>query len=255
MYYLCDVVLNISQEYILLAGREGKYRHMYEKAIEVAKAKLMFRPMTKEDDDILVLGSLVMQKVPQNGKSTFIPHNSHLTCYAGGMIAMAAKVFDRDDDLSLAVKLTNGCIWGYEKTASGIMPEEILRIPCPSWASCKWDEELWQKALGEYSTYKTIPGAIITKKYYNLRPEVIESVFYLYRITGDDYWREKGWAMFKSIEAATRTEFGNAEIDDVTVEDPSKKDSMQSFWMAETLKYFYLLFSSEDMISLDDYVL
>lgn len=142
---------------------------------------------------------------------------------------MAAKVFQRDDDLSIAVKLTNGCIWGYEKTASGIMPEEILRIPCHSWGSCKWDEKLWQRALGEYSTYKTIPGAIITKKYYMLRPEVIESVFYLYRITGEDYWREKGWAMFKSIEAATRTEFGNAEVDDVTLEDSSKRDSMQSF--------------------------
>jgi mannosyl-oligosaccharide alpha-1,2-mannosidase len=46
---------------MLLAGRENKYRHMYEQAIEVAKAKPMFRPMTKEDDDILVSGSLVIQ--------------------------------------------------------------------------------------------------------------------------------------------------------------------------------------------------
>jgi mannosyl-oligosaccharide alpha-1,2-mannosidase len=61
--------------------------------------------------------------------------------------------------------------------------------------------------------------------------------------------------MFQSTEAATRTEFGNAEVDDMTLEHPPKVDSMQSFWTAEILKYFYLLFSSEDMISLDDYVL
>jgi len=168
---------------------------------------------------------------------------------------MAAKIFERDDDLSIAVKLMNGCIWVYQKTTSGIMPEEVLHIPCPSLRSCKWDEELRKNFLGKYPTYKTVPGTILTKKYYILRPEAIESVFYLYRITGENRWAEKGWAMFQSIEAATRTEFGNAEVDDVTLEHPPKVDSMQSFWTAETLKYFYLLFSSEDMISLDDYVL
>jgi len=32
-------------------------------------------------------------------------------------------------------------------------------------------------------------------------------------------------------------------------------DEMESFWLAETLKYFYLLFSTPDVISLDDWVL
>ena len=61
--------------------------------------------------------------------------------------------------------------------------------------------------------------------------------------------------MFEAIEKHTRTEIANAALDDVTTEDPPKSDRMESFWTAETLKYFYLIFSEPDVISLDDYVL
>ena len=77
----------------------------------------------------------------------------------------------------------------------------------------------------------------------------------MYRVTGDDYWREKGWAMFSAIQNYTRTEFGNSAIADVTSEAPYGLDEMESFWLAETLKYFYLLYSDPSLISLDDYVL
>ena len=77
----------------------------------------------------------------------------------------------------------------------------------------------------------------------------------MYRITGEEYWREKGWKMFNAIQKHTRTEFGNSAIYDVTSEAPEHKDSMESFWLAETLKYFYLLFSDPDYVSLDDWVL
>ena len=61
--------------------------------------------------------------------------------------------------------------------------------------------------------------------------------------------------MFEAIEKQTRTEIANAALDDVTVDDPPKSDRMESFWTAETLKYFYLIFSEPGVISLDDYVL
>lgn len=77
----------------------------------------------------------------------------------------------------------------------------------------------------------------------------------MYRITGEEYWREKGWKMFNAIQKYTRTEFGNSAIYDVTSEASEHKDSMESFWLAETLKYFYLLFSDPDYVSLDDWVL
>ncbi|KIW89397.1 uncharacterized protein Z519_10251 [Cladophialophora bantiana CBS 173.52] len=90
---------------------------------------------------------------------------------------------------------------------------------------------------------------------YRLRPEAIESVFIMYRLTGDETWRDKGWAMFDAVDKATKTEAANAGIRDVTSQLMEQQDTMESFWLAETLKYYYLLFSEPDLISLDDYVL
>ena len=87
------------------------------------------------------------------------------------------------------------------------------------------------------------------------RPEAIESVFIMYRVTGDEYWREKGWNMFTAIQKYTVTQYGNSAINDVTSEAPYQLDEMESFWLAETLKYFYLLFSEPSLVSLDEYVL
>jgi mannosyl-oligosaccharide alpha-1,2-mannosidase len=77
----------------------------------------------------------------------------------------------------------------------------------------------------------------------------------MYRITGDVTWMEKGWRMFEAIMKATRTEVGHSAIDDVRDKEPVQVDEMESFWVAETLKYFYLLFSTPDTISLDEWVL
>jgi mannosyl-oligosaccharide alpha-1,2-mannosidase len=95
----------------------------------------------------------------------------------------------------------------------------------------------------------------ISNRKYILRPEAIESVFIMYRITGDNYWREKGWKMFTAIQSYTLTDLANSAISDVTSAVPMFKDTMESFWLAETLKYFYLLYSDPSLISLDDYIL
>lgn len=87
------------------------------------------------------------------------------------------------------------------------------------------------------------------------RPEAIESVFYMYRVTGDITWQDKGWAMWQAIMKHTRAEHGHSAIDDVGLENPRQVDEMESFWLAETLKYFYLLYSEPDVVSLDDWVL
>ncbi|KAK5937574.1 hypothetical protein PMZ80_010194 [Knufia obscura] len=92
-------------------------------------------------------------------------------------------------------------------------------------------------------------------RHYGLRPEAIESVFYMYRLTGDNIWREKGWKMFEAVQSATQTEVANAMMKDVTSNLGELDDKMESFWLAETLKYFYLLFDEPEHISLDEYVL
>jgi mannosyl-oligosaccharide alpha-1,2-mannosidase len=80
-------------------------------------------------------------------------------------------------------------------------------------------------------------------------------LFILYRITGDPQYQEIAWKMFNAINKYTKTSISFAAIADVTAEDPGQIDSSESFWMAETLKYFYLIFSEPELLSLDDYVL
>jgi mannosyl-oligosaccharide alpha-1,2-mannosidase len=60
--------------------------------------------------------------------------------------------------------------------------------------------------------------------------------------------------MFTSILKHTSAEHGNSAIDDVTKPEPTLEDSMESFWLAETLKYFYLLFEEEGVVGLDEWV-
>jgi len=64
---------------------------------------------------------------------------------------------------------------------------------------------------------------------YILRPEAIESVFYMWRITGDPSWREKGWNMWESIEKASWTELAYSAIMDVNDADSTKADSMERY--------------------------
>ncbi|KAM0327251.1 hypothetical protein ACHAQA_006386 [Verticillium albo-atrum] len=144
----------------------------------------------------------------------------------------------------------------------GQMPIEDAAdiVPSPAPAATDWVEPKPMNHLefvkNRIETESIPPGFVsINHRHYILRPEAIESVWYMYRITGDPVWQEKGWRMFEAVVKATATAVGNSAIDDVLAAQPSKTDEMESFWLAETLKYFYLLFADTDVISLDDWVL
>jgi mannosyl-oligosaccharide alpha-1,2-mannosidase len=61
--------------------------------------------------------------------------------------------------------------------------------------------------------------------------------------------------MFEAVNKHTAAKYGNSAIDDVTKKEPVLTDDMESFWLAETLKYFYLLFCEESVVDLDEWVL
>lgn len=91
-----------------------------------------------------------------------------------------------------------------------------------------------------------------------LRPETVESLFYLYRITQDKQYREWGWKIFQAFKKYTRIEgFGYSSINNVkNAGSPNFRDKLESFFLAETLKYLYLLFSDDpDLIPLDKFVI
>ncbi|KAI4922131.1 hypothetical protein J4E90_000559 [Alternaria incomplexa] len=392
----------LPKQYLLLGGQIEKYRSMYEQSMDVVKKHLLFRPMLPKGEDVLFSGKLnVPSNIDDAKMGDLTAENAHLTCFAGGMFGMGAKLFDRPDDLEIAKKLTEGCVWSYSMTPTGIMPESFEVAPCEDRKDCAWNETAyWEYIDPRYESrmesYKeqrkvyesqihsasswyeaqlaamtalptptpaaaveakatstmvfadtldkrqlaglvddveiahmpsasasalqdhesvmggeseegegpptkvqpalniaelapqpdlTLPNfpyvyspqpvldhkdfvqnriqegrlppgvTTIGSKSYILRPEAIESVWYMYRITGDRHWRDAGWRMFLAIEQHTTTEYGNSAIDDVTKLVPELSDEMESFWLAETLKYFYLLFAEEDVISLDEWVL
>jgi mannosidase alpha-like ER degradation enhancer 2 len=74
---------------------------------------------------------------------------------------------------------------------------------------------------------------------YPLRPEAIESAYYLFVLTGDERYRDMGRDIFHRIVRWARVEDGFAHIKDVRTRE--KNDGMESFFLAETLKYAYLL--------------
>jgi ER degradation enhancer, mannosidase alpha-like 2 len=78
---------------------------------------------------------------------------------------------------------------------------------------------------------------------YPLRPEIVESAFYLHRFTKDPKYLDMGRIFFDSIRARCRTGAGYTVLK--SVDGGEKGDLMPSYFLAETLKYFYLLFSEE----------
>ncbi|KAL2127718.1 hypothetical protein VTI74DRAFT_10262 [Chaetomium olivicolor] len=125
--------------------------------------------------------------------------------------------------------------------------------PC-AWNETRWLEEAGGGGGGQAAGYPK-PFSAVRDPQYLLRPEAIESIFILYRITGKTDLLDVAWQMFESIRTATETRFAHSAISDVQATGYTVKiDAMESFWIAETLKYFYLIFSEPELISLDDYV-
>ncbi|KAL7931295.1 glycoside hydrolase family 47 protein [Trichoderma chlorosporum] len=253
----------------LIGGQLPMYQEMYENAATTAAKHNLFRPMTPNNDDILISGSVKAE----NGVVTLDPQGQHLVCFLGGLMALGGKMFNRPQDLSAATKLVDGCVWAYKALPHGIMPETFHMLPCPSTdaAACAWDEAAWKKEVvrrandaGDSSADAIIardrlpPGfTSIPDRRYILRPEAIESVFVLYRATGRADLPGAAWDMFRAVNATTSTALANSAVWDVTAprdQLPERADSMESFWLGETLKYFYLVFSEPGTISLDEYV-
>ena len=264
----------LPKQHMLQGGLTQQYKTMYEHAIDTAKRYIFFRPMLPNDKSILISGDAYSMgpEVPVSRD----PRGQHLSCFTGGMVAIGAKLFDRPDEMNIARRLVDGCIWAYDSMPSGIMPEIFYTIPCVDPSNCAWNETRWHEGIStrqrddaksekmdseqriqHFIKDRRLPPGItdISDKSYFLRPEAIESIFILYRLTGDPEMQEIAWRMFSAIEQHTRTEIASAALRDVTVPNPPKANRMESFWLAETLKYFFLMFSEPDVVSLDDYVL
>ncbi len=111
--------------------------------------------------------------------------------------------------------------------------------------------EMWNRygiepELIDYSTMKAIsPG-------YYLRPEIIESAYYLYHYTKDPRYLEMGKTFFDDLVKYCRTDDGFVQLRSVVTHE--KGHGMPSYFFAETLKYLYLMFVPRSTLNFDDVI-
>ena len=203
----------------------------------------------------------------------------HLVCFAGGMLGLGARTawgappptgWSRQayqqqaklaasggaseeellraqdaNDMRLAAEITRTCHEMYSFTATKLAPE-IVRFRTHGKGQGQVGDG-GESGLGMVVD----PGA----RHCLLRPEAVESFFVMFRLTGDARYRQWGWEMAQAIEAKAKVETGGySSLNDVTRDPPTFKDHQESFFLAETLKYLYLLFSDSELIPLDKYV-
>jgi hypothetical protein len=136
----------------------------------------------------------------------------------GALHAFLPAVLALGGDLPRARRLQDSCfrMW----TSNGIEPEVI-----------------------DYRTMKVVsPG-------YQLRPEIMESAYYLFHWTKDSRYLEMGQRFFGDLVSRCRTDEGYTTLKSVVTGE--KGDLMPSYFLAETLKYLYLLFAPEVTLDLD----
>ncbi|CAE6478660.1 unnamed protein product [Rhizoctonia solani] len=201
----------------------------------------------------------------------------HLSCFLPGLFALGANQLTEKEGMTkqrkerymwAAIGLTNTCIGVYEdmQTGKSRLGAEIVQF---QGKNPKWIDELtkWERTRGPGD----LPPGVSTKwtrvesdgqRDYSTsdprwlsRPETLESVFLLWRTTKDPVWRERGWTAFQAIEKYSKTQFGYGSVSHVDNKGAAAATNSQpSYFLAETLKYLFLLFSDDSALPLDQFI-
>ncbi|KAG9253250.1 glycoside hydrolase family 47 protein [Emericellopsis atlantica] len=270
-------------ENIRLGSRgDSYYEYLIKQYLQTNKEEPIYQEMWKESlagvRKHLVTytepsGYTIIGERPSGLNKALSPKMDHLVCFYPGTIALAVTgglteaearklptwSQQDEDDMQLAHEITQTC-WGmYKYMATGLAAEiTYFNIAKPPLMD-------GQPHNVPPATFDPDPDASWRKDFivknndqHNLqRPETLESLFYMWRITGDIKYREWGWEMFKSFleYEAVEDKGGFTGLANANTIPPRIKDNMESFWIAESLKYLYLLFSDDDLLPLDKVVL
>lgn len=233
------------KQYLQTKHQEPIYWQMYKESVEGVKKHMVGR---SEPNGLTFIGEL------ENGiGSELLPKMDHLVCFYGGLLALGATSGfplkeaqkltywskDKESDFELAERLTESCYKMYRTTDSGLGGEIAIFNTKPS-----EPDDIWYKRNDVHNLQ---------------RPETIESIYYMYKLTGDMKYRKWGYDIFRAFVKNSRMKGPDGRmvftcLKDVTTITPSHNDNMESFWLAETLKYFYLLFDDDNILSLTEYV-
>ncbi|OVA04801.1 Glycoside hydrolase [Macleaya cordata] len=239
------------------ASRDGTVKYlyeMYEEAMKGVRHLLVRKSIPK--------GLVFVGELPSGSEGAFNPKMDHLVCFLPGTLALGATkgiskkeameenllTFEDLENLKLAEDLAKTCFEMYSVTSTGLAPE-IAYFHVEGFSDGGHD--------GGNKSSEYVNDIIIkpADRHNLLRPETVESLFVLYRITEDPKYRDWGWQIFEAFEKYTRVDSGGySSLDDVTVLPPQRRDKMETFFLGETLKYLYLLFGDNNVIPLDKFV-
>eukprot|EP01083_Nonionella_stella_P046762 125263_1 len=214
-------------KYWMMTGKTNeKLRTMYLDAIDG-----MFTHLYRQHDKS---GLWFVGELTSGGK--FTHKMEHLACFVPGMLVLGVEsgmVTDPDlqnKHIDAAAKLTTTCHQMSQNWASGVAPEYIHLRP--------------GQDMG------------IGADYYILRPEASEAMFYMWRHTHDKKYRDMAWDVFQGIEKHAKQTIGYASLRNIANQRPTadRTGIMQSFLLAETFKYHFLIFSDDDVLPLDKFV-
>ncbi|KAI5670883.1 hypothetical protein M9H77_11247 [Catharanthus roseus] len=241
--------------WLQLRGSNSTYLYnMYGEAMKGVRHHLVRKSVPNE---LTFVGEL-----PYGPRGAFSPKMDHLVCFLPGTLALGATkgltkekamregtlTFDDIENLKLAEDLAKTCVQMYAVTTTGLAPEI-------AYFNIEGNPESGPDGGNKNNKY--VHDIIIkpADRHNLLRPETVESLFILYRITEDPKYREWGRDIFEAFEKHTRIDSGGySSLDDVTVLPPQRRDKMETFFLGETLKYLYLLFGDSNIIPLDEFV-
>ncbi|KAM4607313.1 mannosidase, alpha, class 1B, member 1b [Polymixia lowei] len=206
--------------------KENQFLEDYLQAMEGVKKNLLQK---SSPNGLTFVGEL--------SHGQFSPKMDHLVCFLPGTLALGAYNGLPADHMELAKQLMDTCYQMYAQMETGLSPE-IVHFNMHQGSTRDVDVKL-------------------ADRHNLLRPETVESLFYLYRFTKDMKYRDWGWEILQNFNKYTKVSSGGfTSINNVRDPDyPSPRDKMESFFLGETLKYLYLLFSDEPhLINLDQYV-
>ncbi|KAJ3572182.1 hypothetical protein NP233_g3263 [Leucocoprinus birnbaumii] len=261
------------KQYIQTGHAEEIYMHMYLDAMTAIQNHLVQK--TKAGG--YTYTSELQPERHSNGEISWrlVPKQDHLTCFLAGSLLLGAVTAEPRvqrhkisrppspeqlsdlglRDWKLGSEILKTCLHTHDTATqilcSGLSPEIVhFRIPSDGMDEIPHAPQDWYikgAKQGEPAPYTAR---------YMLRPETVESLFIAYRLTGDERYREHGWNIFQAIERHCRVDTGGyATILNVDEIPTQKEDKMETFFLSETLKYLYLLFSDDTVIPLDQYVL
>lgn len=194
-------------------------------------------------------------ELPLGGAGAMHPKMDHLVCYlpgtiilhlSGGLLLDMTQLNARHRRYyKFAVDLMETCVHMYTDMPSGISPEIV-------YFNQQNDSSL--SALGR--------GDIIVKDadaHNILRPETVESLFYFWRATHQQKYRDQAWQIYEAFERHARVNMtdirgGYASLLDVRQVPAQQQDNMESFFLSETLKYLYLIYCDDTVVPLDKFV-